>query len=169
MSLPDHPIAGPDRQRQGTMGHKVETGPERVRHHVPRPHPNKMITDQIRSTVYLIDPFRSPEPGAGFGLADLPAGVRFQAVVVAGVGSEVADAGLAGRAALVGAEVGNGVVNVDQPAYCGGVGEDVGGVAEVELFAEPGRDFIAVDRGVAGGEVDHGFQADGAVVAEQGV
>jgi len=38
------------------MGHKVETGPERVRHHVPRPHPNKMITDQIRSTVYLIDP-----------------------------------------------------------------------------------------------------------------
>jgi hypothetical protein len=38
------------------MGHKVETGPERLRHHVPRPHPNKMITDQIRSTVYLIDP-----------------------------------------------------------------------------------------------------------------
>ena len=38
------------------MGHKVETGPERVRHHVPRPHTDKMITDQIRSTVYLIDP-----------------------------------------------------------------------------------------------------------------
>ena len=56
MSLPDHPITGPDRQGQGTMGHKVETGPERVRHHVPRPHPNPMITDQIRSTVYLIDP-----------------------------------------------------------------------------------------------------------------
>jgi hypothetical protein len=34
----------------------VETGPERIRYHVPRPHPNKMITDQIRSTVYLIDP-----------------------------------------------------------------------------------------------------------------
>ena len=56
MSLPDNPIAGPHRQRQGTMGHKVEAGTERVRHHVPRPHPNKMITDQIRSTVYRIDP-----------------------------------------------------------------------------------------------------------------
>jgi hypothetical protein len=34
----------------------VEAGAERVRHHVPRPHTNPMITDQIRSTVYLIDP-----------------------------------------------------------------------------------------------------------------
>jgi hypothetical protein len=49
VSLPDHPIAGPYRQWLGTMGHKVEAGPERVRHHVPRPHTNKMITrpDQI--------------------------------------------------------------------------------------------------------------------------
>jgi hypothetical protein len=38
------------------MGHKIETGPKRVRDHAPRPHPNKMITDQVRSTVYLIDP-----------------------------------------------------------------------------------------------------------------
>jgi hypothetical protein len=52
MSLPDHQVTRPDRQGQGTMGHKVETGPERLRYHVPRPHPNKMITDQIRSTVY---------------------------------------------------------------------------------------------------------------------
>jgi hypothetical protein len=31
------------------MGHQVEAGPERVRYHVPRPQPNKMITrpDQI--------------------------------------------------------------------------------------------------------------------------
>jgi hypothetical protein len=43
------------------------------------------------------------------------------------------------------------VVNVDQPAYCGGVGEDVGGVAEVELFAEHGGDLIAVDWGMPGG------------------
>ncbi|HEX3199880.1 MAG TPA: hypothetical protein VHR39_20235, partial [Propionibacteriaceae bacterium] len=50
----------PDRQRQGTMGHKVETGPERVRGHIRRPHPNTMITDQIRSTVYLIDPGEEP-------------------------------------------------------------------------------------------------------------
>jgi hypothetical protein len=77
--------------------------------------------------------------------------MRFQPVVVAGVGSEVADAGLAGWSALVGAEVGNGVIKLDQPAHCGGVGEHVGGVAELELFAEPGRDLVAVDRGVAGG------------------
>jgi hypothetical protein len=38
------------------MGHKVEAGPERIRHHLPRPYPDKMITDQIRSTVYPIDP-----------------------------------------------------------------------------------------------------------------
>jgi len=39
-------------------GHEVETGFERIRRHIRRPHPNKMITDQIRSSVYLIDPRR---------------------------------------------------------------------------------------------------------------
>jgi hypothetical protein len=43
------------------MGHKVEAGPECVRDHVPRPHPNKMITDQIRSTVYRIDPWSTTQ------------------------------------------------------------------------------------------------------------
>ena len=38
------------------MGDKVEAGPGGLRHHIPRPHPNKMITDQIRSTLYLTDP-----------------------------------------------------------------------------------------------------------------
>ena len=52
--LPGHPITGPHRQGQGTMGHEVEARPERVRHHLRRPHPNKMITDQIRSTVTAI-------------------------------------------------------------------------------------------------------------------
>ena len=37
------------------MGHKVEAGLNAFAI-IPRPHPNKMITDQIRSTVYLIDP-----------------------------------------------------------------------------------------------------------------
>jgi hypothetical protein len=32
-----------------------EAGPQRVPHHVLRPHLNKMITDQTISTVYLID------------------------------------------------------------------------------------------------------------------
>ena len=58
MSLPNHPVTRPHWPGQGTMGHKVETGPERLRDHIPRPHTHKMITDQIRSTVYLIDPKR---------------------------------------------------------------------------------------------------------------
>jgi hypothetical protein len=37
--------------RQGTMGHEMEIGPEGVRHHIPRPHPNNMITDQTRSNL----------------------------------------------------------------------------------------------------------------------
>ena len=32
--LPGHPVAGPDRQRQGTMGNEVEARPERLRHHL---------------------------------------------------------------------------------------------------------------------------------------
>src|SRR5215216_6403146 len=63
VSLSHHPVAGPDRQRQGTMGHTVETSPERVRGHIRRPHPDKMITDQIRSTVYLIDPQHASNRG----------------------------------------------------------------------------------------------------------
>ena len=52
----------------------------------------------------VIDP--APEPGAGFGLGDLPAAVGFDPVVVAGVGSEVPNSGLAGRPAFVGVQVG---------------------------------------------------------------
>ena len=91
-------------------------------------------------------------------LADSPAAVSFVVVVAACVGSEVADSGLAGRPALVGAEVGDGVVQVDAAVHGGGVGEDVGGVAELELFAESGGDFVAVDWGVPGGQVDDRFE-----------
>ena len=75
--------------------------------------------------------------------------------------------GLAGRPAVVWAEVGNGVVHVDRSAEGGGVGEHVGGVAQQQLFAEAGWDFVGVDGGVSGGQVDHRFQADLAVPAEQ--
>jgi hypothetical protein len=92
----------------------------------------------------------SPEPGAGFWLADLPAAVGFDPVVVADVGSEVPDPGLAGRPAFVGAQVGNGVVDSDRAADRRGLGEDVGGVAQQDLFAEAGGDFVCVDRCVAG-------------------
>jgi len=36
MSLPRYPGTGPDRQRQGTMGHKVEAGTECIRHQLRR-------------------------------------------------------------------------------------------------------------------------------------
>jgi hypothetical protein len=77
--------------------------------------------------------------------------MSLQSVVAAGVGSEVADAGLAGRPTPVGAEVGSGVVKIDATAHCGGVGEHVGGIAQLRLFAEPRRYFVAVDRGMPGG------------------
>ncbi len=35
--VPGDPIPGPDRQGQGTMGHQVEAGPERLRDHLRRP------------------------------------------------------------------------------------------------------------------------------------
>jgi hypothetical protein len=91
------------------------------------------------------------EPGAGFGLSDLPAVVGFDPVVVAGVGSEVPDPGLAGWPAFVGAQIRDGVVDIGGAADGRGVGKHVGGVAQLELFPKPGRNFVAVDRGVAGG------------------
>jgi len=45
------------------MGHKVETGPECVCRHIRGPNPNKMITDQIRSTLHLIDPVATVKAG----------------------------------------------------------------------------------------------------------
>ena len=59
------------------------------------------------------------------------------------------------------------MVDVGGAADRGGVGEDVGGVAQQDLFAEAGGDFVAVDRGVAGSEVDQWFHADAAVITEQ--
>ena len=59
---------------------------------------------------------RSPHPDAGFGLSNLPAAVRFLVVVAANVGSEVAEPGLAGRTALIGAQIGNRVIDVDGAA-----------------------------------------------------
>ncbi len=77
--------------------------------------------------------------------------IGFVVVVAADVGSEVADSGLAGRPAAGGAEVGDGVIHVEAAAHRSGVGKHVGGVAELELFAEPGGDFVAVDREMPGG------------------
>ena len=95
-------------------------------------------------------------------MPDLPAAVRLLVVVAADVGAEVAEPGLAGRAAFVWAQVGDGVVEVDGAADGGGVGEHIGRVAQLQLFAEAGRDLVGIDWGVPGWQVDDRFQMDGA-------
>ena len=62
MSLPDDPITRPNRPGQGTMGHKVKPALNAFAI-IPRPHPNKMITDQVRSTVILINRWRQIREG----------------------------------------------------------------------------------------------------------
>jgi hypothetical protein len=100
-------------------------------------------------------------------LPDLPATEGFDPMMVAGVGSEVSDPGLARRPTLVGAQIGNGVVHIDRAAHRVGVGKHIGVVPQLELFAETGGDFIAIDRDMAGGQIDYRLQADPAVVSEQ--
>ena len=74
-----------------------------------------------------------------------------------------------GRAVRLGrVEVGDDVIKVSPAAHRGGVGEHISGISELELFAEPGGDLVAVDRSMPSGQIDHRFQADGALVAEQG-
>ena len=83
------------------------------------------------------------------------------------MGSEVPDPGLAGRSTSVRTQVGDGVINIGGAADGGGGGKHVGGVAELELFAEPGGHFVAVHRCVASWQIDHRFHADAAVITEQ--
>ena len=75
----------------------------------------------------------------------------FLIVMPAYARSEVADSGLAGRPTLRNTRIGDGVIHVDGTAHDIGVGEDVGGVAQQELFAQAGWDLVAVDRDVSGG------------------
>jgi hypothetical protein len=95
--------------------------------------------------------------------------VGFDPVVVAGVGSEVPDPGLTGRPTFVGTQVGDGVIDIDRAAHRRGVGEYIGGIAQQDLFAEAGGDFVCVDRCMAGSEVDRRFHTDAAMVADDQV
>jgi len=54
--------------------------------------------------------------------------VGFQPVGAPYMGSEVADSGLAGRSAAVGAQIGGGVIEVDAAADGGGLGNTSAGV-----------------------------------------
>jgi hypothetical protein len=83
-------------------------------------------------------------------LANVPAAVGLVAVVAADVGSEVADLGLAGRPALIETPIGDGVIQVQAAAHRSGVGEHISRVAQLQLFAKPGRDLITIDGNVSG-------------------
>jgi hypothetical protein len=95
--------------------------------------------------------------------------VGFVVVVAAYMGSEVPEPGLPRRSTLIGAQIGNGVIDIDRAAHRGGVGKHIGGEAELQLFSEPGWDLVGIDWGVAGGEVDDRFEVDTAVITEYGV
>jgi len=90
-------------------------------------------------------------------------------VVVADLWAQVPDPGLARRPTLLHAQIGDGVVHVDGTAEPVCVGEDVGGVTQQQMFPQTRRDLIAIDRDMAGGQIDHRLQADAAVVPEQHV
>ena len=79
-----------------------------------------------------------------FGLSDLPAGMGFVSVVAPNMWSEVADPGLPGRPTLVGAAIGDGVIQLHATAHPGRIGKHIGRVAQLQLFAKPRRDLIAV-------------------------
>src|SRR4029450_7457695 len=88
-------------------------------------------------------------------------------MVAPDIRSEVADPCLSRWTTPVGALVRDGVINIDAAADCGGIGEYIRWIAKLELFAETGRNLVAVDRAVSGGEVDHRSQVDCAAVAQQ--
>src|SRR5215212_3492618 len=58
MSLPGHPIPGPDRERPDTMDHEVEAGAQRVRHHLRRPlaGSRNLLMKTAGNTVAVTDP-----------------------------------------------------------------------------------------------------------------
>jgi hypothetical protein len=99
-------------------------------------------------------------------LSDVPPAVGFEVVTTAGIRSEVADPGLAGRPAAVEADIGLGVINIDTATDRSRVGKHIGRVPQQDLLTQTGRNLVAVDRIVTGRQVNHRFQVDRAPVPE---
>jgi len=56
--VPGHPLAGPYRERSGTMDHEVEASAERVRHHPRRPlaGSRNLLMETARNTIAVTNP-----------------------------------------------------------------------------------------------------------------
>ena len=54
MPVPGHPITGPQRHRSDTMGRAVEASPERLRHHLRRPHARGRRTTEDETATYTV-------------------------------------------------------------------------------------------------------------------
>ena len=67
-------------------------------------------------------------------------------VVVAGQRSELSDPGLARRPALVGVQVGDGVVQIHPAGAAGGVGEHINRLPQPQMLPDDVGDFVGVDR-----------------------
>ena len=68
---------------------------------------------------------------------------------------------------MVGVPVGDAVVEVGAAAASGGIGKHVDGLAEPEVFGDPGRDLVAVHRGRCVVQIDDRLQQHLAAVPEQ--
>ena len=81
-------------------------------------------------------------------------------VVVAGQRSELSDPGLARRPALVGVEVGDGVVQIHPTGAAGGVGEHIDRLPQPQMLPDDVGDFVGVDRRWHIVQVDDRLQQD---------
>jgi hypothetical protein len=59
------------------------------------------------------------------------------------------------------------VINIDRTAHRVGVGKHIRRVTQQQMFPQTRRDLIAIDRDMAGGQIDHRLQTDAAAVTQQ--
>ena len=80
VSLPGHPVPGPNRERPGTMDHEVETSAERVRHDLRRPlaGSRNLLMKTAGNTVPVTDPILTQLCGRGSGVMGCSGWVWFR-------------------------------------------------------------------------------------------
>jgi hypothetical protein len=61
------------------------------------------------------------------------------------------------------------VINIDPTAHRIRVGKHISRITQQQMFPQTRRDLIAIDRDMAGGQIDHRLQTDAAAVTQQHV